>query len=56
MKIAHVSDLHITGPNFVSEWGENVIDILNSEMPEILIITGDLTDDGYVHEYELAKT
>ncbi|CAD7778212.1 3',5'-cyclic adenosine monophosphate phosphodiesterase CpdA [Candidatus Methanoperedenaceae archaeon GB37] len=56
IKIAHVSDLHITGPNFVSQWGENVIDILNSEMPEILIITGDLTDDGYVHEYELAKT
>ena len=56
IKIAHISDLHITGPNFVSQWGENVIDILNSEMPEILIITGDLTDDGYVHEYELAKT
>lgn len=55
IKIAHISDLHITGRNFVSEWGETVIDILNSLAPDILIITGDITDDGYVHEYEVAK-
>lgn len=55
MKIAHISDLHLTGPNFVSQWGENVVDILSSMKPEILTITGDLTDDGYIHEYDIAK-
>ena len=56
MKIAHISDLHLTGPNFVLEWSENVVDILGSIKPEILIITGDLTDDGYAHEYDIART
>ena len=55
MKIAHISDLHLTGENFVKEWGENLIDILNSIKPDIVVITGDITDDGYIHEYEMAK-
>lgn len=55
MNIAHVSDLHITGVNFVKEWGENLIKILNKIMPDIVVITGDLTDDGYIHEYEIVK-
>lgn len=55
MKIAHISDLHLSGPNFVLKWSENVIDILKSIKPEILIVTGDLTDDGYIHEYDIAK-
>ena len=55
MKIVHISDLHIPGPNFVSEWGEKLIDIISSVEPEILLVTGDITDDGYVHEYEMAK-
>ena len=53
MKIAHVSDLHITGVNFVKEWGENLIKKLNEMKPDIVVITGDLTDDGY--EYEIVK-
>lgn len=55
MKIAHISDLHLTGPNFVLKWSENVIEILESIKPEILIITGDLIDDGYIYEYDIAK-
>lgn len=55
MKIAHISDLHLTGENFVKEWGENLIDILNSIKADIVVITGDITDDGYIHEYEMAK-
>ncbi|MCK4637364.1 MAG: metallophosphoesterase, partial [Methanomicrobia archaeon] len=55
MKIVHISDLHLSGHNFVPEWGENVIDVMHSIDPEMLVITGDLTDDGYVHEYEIAK-
>jgi len=55
MRIAHVSDLHITGSNFVGKWGENLIKILNEIMPDVVIITGDLTDDGYEYEYEIVK-
>ncbi len=55
MIVAHVSDLHLTGSNFVEKWGENLIKILNSIKPDIVVITGDITDDGYIHEYEIAK-
>jgi len=55
MKIVHISDLHISGINFVPDWGEKVINFINSISPEILVITGDVTDEGYVDEYEKAK-
>ena len=55
MKIVHISDLHVVSPNFVSEWGEKVINMVNSVKPEILVVTGDLTDEGYEHEYEKAR-
>ena len=55
MKIVHLSDLHIGGSNFVSEWGDRVIKMVNSIDPQILVITGDLTSNGYVDEYEKAS-
>ncbi|MDL1971276.1 MAG: metallophosphoesterase [Candidatus Desulfofervidaceae bacterium] len=55
MKIAHISDLHVSGYNFVKEWGENLIDLLHEAKPDVLVVTGDITDDGYIYEYELAK-
>jgi len=55
MKIAHISDLHLTGSNFVPEWGKNLIKFINEIEPDIIVITGDLTDDGYMHEYEIAR-
>ena len=55
MKIAHISDLHITGSDFVKEWAENLLELLQEINPEIILITGDLTDEGYSYEYEIAK-
>jgi Icc protein len=55
MKIAHVSDLHLTSSNFVKEWGDNVIEILNSVAPEIVVITGDFTMEGFIHEWDVVK-
>jgi len=52
MKIMHVSDLHITSPNFVPEWGENLLGYIESMGPDILLITGDLTNNGHLWEYE----
>ena len=55
MKIAHVSDLHLTSMNFVKEWGENVIKILDSEDPDIVVITGDFTTESFIHEWDIVK-
>jgi putative phosphoesterase len=55
MKIAHVSDLHLTSMNFVKEWGENVIEILDQEDPDIVVITGDFTTEAFLHEWDIAK-
>jgi len=55
MKIAHISDLHLTGPNFVTDWGEKLIELINFEKPLVVLITGDLTDDGHLYEYQIAK-
>lgn len=55
MKIAHISDLHVPSPHFNPKWGEYVVEKLNSLNLEAAIITGDLTVDGYPHEYEMAK-
>ncbi len=55
MKIAHVSDLHLTSMNFVEEWGENVIKTLDSENPDIVVITGDFTTEAFVHEWDVVK-
>jgi 3',5'-cyclic AMP phosphodiesterase CpdA len=54
MKIIQVSDLHVSGSYFVPEWGDLVVDRINSINPDLLIISGDITDDGHMFEYEKA--
>jgi len=56
MRIAQISDLHLSGLDVVPEWTENVVAMVNSVGPDIVIVTGDLTDDGYAYEYDMAKT
>jgi len=55
MKIVHLSDLHISSTYYVPEWGETVLTQLNDINPELLVVTGDLTMEGYMHEYDLVK-
>jgi len=55
MKIAHISDLHLGGGNFVEEWGENLVKKLNEIGADVIVITGDLTDDGYLDEYKMVE-
>jgi 3',5'-cyclic AMP phosphodiesterase CpdA len=54
MKIIQISDLHVSGSYFVPEWGDLVVDRVNSINPDLLIISGDITDDGHMFEYEKA--
>ena len=56
MRIVQISDLHLSSPSFVPDWAENVLSIVSSIGPDIVIVTGDLTDDGYAYEYDVAKT
>ena len=53
-KIIHLSDLHVASLHFLPEMLENVIKKINIIDPDLIVITGDLTDDGYIYEYEEA--
>ena len=55
MRIVQISDLHLASPSFVPDWAENVVSIIRSIAPDIVVVTGDLTDDGYAYEYDIAK-
>lgn len=55
MRIAHISDLHFSSSLFVQEFADNVARIVRRESPDLLVVTGDLTTDGYVAEFEAAK-
>lgn len=55
MKIVHISDIHVEGPYFLPDLMDNVIKEINKIEPEILVVTGDLTQDGYPLELHRAK-
>lgn len=56
MRIAHISDIHCNyGTDFNDKVYEKGIKILNKIDPDLVFISGDLTTDGLLNEYELAK-
>jgi 3',5'-cyclic AMP phosphodiesterase CpdA len=52
--IAQVSDFHVGSVYFIPEMAETVVAEVNAMEPDIVVITGDLTDMGYALEYEHA--
>src|SRR4051812_12962734 len=52
--IAHLSDLHCGSPFFVPSMLSRAIDEVNSLEPHVVVVSGDLTGEGFVQEYELA--
>jgi Icc protein len=56
VKIAHISDLHFASSLFVQKWADNVARKIEEEHPDLLVVTGDLTTEGYIPEFELAKS
>jgi 3',5'-cyclic AMP phosphodiesterase CpdA len=50
--IAHVSDPHVGSPYFVPNLMNRVIVELNELAPEVVVCTGDLTNEGYRQEYK----
>ena len=55
MIIAHLSDLHFGMPEYIKELGDNVLKKIKEIKPELIVITGDITNCGYLEDYEKAK-
>ncbi|MBC8520396.1 MAG: metallophosphoesterase [Methanomicrobia archaeon] len=56
MKIAHISDIHTVEPHFLPDLLERVIKEINEIEPEIVVVTGDLTENGYPFEFKRAES
>ncbi len=52
--LIHISDLHVKGPLYNEAYEENVIRYINEVNPDLVVVTGDLTDFGLIHEYRNA--
>lgn len=55
VKIVQISDLHI-GSQFLPEKFDLLLSEVNEIRPDAVVITGDLTNEGLVKEYEKAKS
>jgi 3',5'-cyclic-AMP phosphodiesterase len=56
LTIVHVSDLHAGSPYFVANLMDRAIVEINELAPDLVLVTGDLTEMGYRQEYLLAKS
>ncbi len=54
-RIVHASDFHFSGPYFSENLWKEFCAHVRHLNPDIFLITGDITDEGYPHEYALAK-
>lgn len=55
LKIAHFSDMHCGDLRFDRELMNNCIEIINAEKPDLVVLAGDLTLEGYREQFEEAK-
>ena len=53
--IAQISDIHCGSPHFVPSLLERAITEINELEPNVVVVSGDLTADGFREEYELAR-
>ena len=54
--VAHISDFHIGSYHFVANLMNRCILELNELRPDIVVVTGDLTNEGFRQEYLTAKS
>jgi 3',5'-cyclic-AMP phosphodiesterase len=54
MQLVQISDIHI-GSFFKQKVFDSVVDEVNKLKPDAIIITGDLTDDGLLFQFEHAR-
>lgn len=53
--VAHISDFHIGSYHFVANLMNRTILELNELEPDIVVVTGDMTNEGFRQEYQTAK-
>jgi 3',5'-cyclic AMP phosphodiesterase CpdA len=53
--IAQLSDVHVGGGRYRDELLHTAITEVNEAEPDLVVVAGDLTDDGYPDQYPLAK-
>ena len=54
MLVAQLSDVHVGGSRYREELLRTAIEEVNAAEPDLVVIGGDLTDDGYPDQYPLA--
>jgi 3',5'-cyclic AMP phosphodiesterase CpdA len=52
--IAQLSDVHVGGSRYREELLRTAIEEVNRAEPDLVVVAGDLTDDGYPDQYPLA--
>ena len=55
MLIAQISDVHVGGGRYRPELLRTAIDEINAAEPDLVVVAGDLTDDGYPDQYPEAR-
>jgi 3',5'-cyclic-AMP phosphodiesterase len=55
MVIAQLSDVHVGAARFREELLRTAIDEINAAEPDLVVIAGDITDDGYPDQYPHAE-
>lgn len=53
--IAHISDLHVSDSDFDEELFIDAVAEINSLKPDMIILTGDLTNNGYYTQFQQAS-
>ena len=54
--IVHISDLHVSELGFDEDVFIKAVAEINAINPDMIILTGDLTNNGYYNERNLDKT
>ena len=56
MKIVHISDIHCSLiPEFLPDKLSTAIVEINKMKPDLVVVSGDLTLEGFPHEFQMAK-
>jgi 3',5'-cyclic AMP phosphodiesterase CpdA len=55
MVIAQISDVHVGGSRFRPDLLHVAIDEINEARPDLVVVAGDITDDGYGDQYPEAQ-
>jgi 3',5'-cyclic-AMP phosphodiesterase len=55
MLIAQLSDVHVGGGRYRQELLATAIDEINAATPDLVVVAGDITDEGYPDQFPLAR-